>query len=429
MTLRADQTPLWTVDPPHDATTVHTTSFTGNLALPVHRWFRYSAGFSAEWCRQEIRKQGARRVLDPFAGSGTTLLAAQAEGAESVGIDIHPFVSRVARAKILWTANADQFEQRASEALARARSPRAVVQGEVPDLVAKCFPEGTLIELRAIRDAIETVTSHDAVDELLWLAFVSILRRCSPVGTAQWQYVLPQKRKARVAAPVAAFAEQVNAMAADMRELQARHPTPPAATHYEDDIRTTAAVPDGWADMVLTSPPYANNFDYADATRLEMTFMGEVSSWGDLKSLRAQLIRSCSQQMARYDAGPVLHEAPELEPIRGELQAVYSDLDAVRLIRGGRKAYHSMVVAYFLDMAHAWQRIRGMTAPGGSVCFVVGDSAPYGIHVPVERWLGELALASGFRAWTFEKVRDRNTKWENRKHRVPLHEGRLWVEA
>lgn len=63
------------------------------------------------------------------------------------------------------------------------------------------------------------------------------------------------------------------------------------------------------------------------------------------------------------------------------------------------------------------------------MCLVVGDSAPYGIHVPVENWLGILAVEAGFKNFSFEKLRDRNVKWKNRKHRVPLHEGRLWIDA
>jgi hypothetical protein len=38
-------------------------------------------------------------------------------------------------------------------------------------------------------------------------------------------------------------------------------------------------------------------------------------------------------------------------------------------------------------------------------------------------------MAAGFKAYRFEKTRDRNVKWKNRKHRVPLQEGRLWVEG
>jgi hypothetical protein len=49
--------------------------------------------------------------------------------------------------------------------------------------------------------------------------------------------------------------------------------------------------------------------------------------------------------------------------------------------------------------------------------------------VPVDRWLGELAVAAGFKSYHFEKTRDRNVKWKNRKHNVPLHEGRLWIEG
>ena len=60
---------------------------------------------------------------------------------------------------------------------------------------------------------------------------------------------------------------------------------------------------------------------------------------------------------------------------------------------------------------------------------MIGDSAPYGVHVPVERWLGELALAAGFHGYAFEKLRDRNVKWRNRKHRVPLHEGILTIDG
>jgi hypothetical protein len=73
--------------------------------------------------------------------------------------------------------------------------------------------------------------------------------------------------------------------------------------------------------------------------------------------------------------------------------------------------------------------LRRVTDTGCRVCFVIGDSAPYGVYVPVDQWLGELALAAGFASCHFEKIRDRNIKWRNRKHRVPLHEGRLWVEG
>jgi len=400
------------------------------MALPVHRWFRYSAGFSAGWAQEVISRFNAKRVLDPFGGSGTTVLAAQSAGAEGIGVDVHPFVARVAKAKLLWTEDSATLRERSGRVLDAALSLQGSVDpSEAFALTRKVFPDETLRTLLAFRAALSEVAANDNIDELLWLALVAILRRCSPVGTAQWQYVLPNKSKARVADPMDAFRQQVEMMATDMDQRRSELPQPPMAQFLETDIRTTTAVDGGWADLVLTSPPYANNFDYADATRLEMTFMGEVSGWGDLKPLRDKLIKSCSQQMARYEAEDVLENADELAPFRKEIKKTYMELNELRLTKGGRKSYHSMIVGYFHDMGRTWKQLRGMTSHGANVCFVVGDSAPYGVHVPVDRWLGEQALAAGFKNYKFEKVRDRNVKWKNRKHRVPLHEGRLWVQG
>jgi hypothetical protein len=118
-----------------------------------------------------------------------------------------------------------------------------------------------------------------------------------------------------------------------------------------------------------------------------------------------------------------------LKPIIDELRVVTNTLAAERVKHGGKKNYHLMIAAYFLDMAQMWFALRRICRQGSRVCFVVGDSAPYGVYVPVYNWLGMLALAAGFRRFSFEKTRDRNTKWKNRKHRVPLCEGRLWVEG
>jgi hypothetical protein len=70
-----------------------------------------------------------------------------------------------------------------------------------------------------------------------------------------------------------------------------------------------------------------------------------------------------------------------------------------------------------------------MMKSGSTIHFVIGDSAPYGVYVPCDKWLAELALAAGFKDPQFIKLRDRNTKWKNRKHTVPLKEGILTVRG
>ena len=406
-------------------------TFVSNMRLPVHRWFRYSAGFAADWVEQEIRKaqaNGAVQVCDPFAGSATTLLAAEMIGVPSWGIDSHPFVCRIARAKLQWRSDPDAYLQKADEL--RKAAERLTPQAEgYPSLIHKCYDGQTLAELDVLRQACERILDDSPASELVWLTLVSILRRTSQAGTAQWQYVLPRKQKSKVQDVASAFHECTRMIYRDM--LVGQTVEGPHANFVESDARTCDGVPDDCVNLVITSPPYPNNYDYADATRLEMSFFREIRGWGDLQdSIRRHLIRSCSQHVPErtIDLEDVLRQ-PDLAPIRAELSEVCGSLGEIRLTKGGKKTYHLMVACYFLDLSLVWKALRRVCRSGAKVCFVVGDSAPYGVYVPVIPWLGALAMAAGFHSFWFEKTRDRNVKWKNRKHRVPLQEGRLWVEG
>lgn len=411
--------------------TAISSTFADNTKLPVHRWFRYSAGFSGQWAENLIRaegEKGLKSVLDPFAGSATTLLCAENVGVVSSGVESHPFVARIARAKLARRSDPESFRSFAHRMLADAkrRQPNIV---DYPKLVRKCFHDEVLGDLDCLRRTWADHADDSPASKLSWLALAGILRRVSHVGTAQWQYVLPNKSKKNVLEPFSALEEQIRTMHRDM--VRSQNVVGPTARLLQSDARTCDGVSDETIDLVVTSPPYPNNFDYADATRLEMSFFQEIRGWGDLQeSVRKFLVRSCSQHVPerQVDFESTLNE-PELAPIADEIRDVCHQLAEVRLSKGGKKTYHLMVACYFLDLAKTWHALRRVCRSPSKVCFVIGDSAPYGVYVPVMKWLGNLALAAGFRSQHFEKTRDRNVKWKNRKHRVPLCEGRLWVDG
>jgi len=408
-------------------------TFTDNMRLPIHRWFRYSAGFSAEWVEELLREFSSTSkpaILDPFAGSGTTLLAAEKAGCTAYGYESHPFVSRIAGGKLLWHVDEHSFLDLAIAFLNQAKSAKPASQNPPPELLAKCYTGETLQKLFVLRDQYIEQVGEAREWTLVWLAITAILRPCSHVGTAQWQYVLPNKRKAGSLDPFDAFEAKISEMAADMAQAK-RAGYGRTATMYAHDARDIAPIPVNSVDLVVTSPPYPNNYDYADATRLEMTFWGEVSSWGDLQdTVRKFIIRSCSQHSAAEKLNlDVLLEEPAVAVIRQELAEVCNQLAEIRLTKGGKKTYHTMIAAYFADLSRVFLALRPVCREHSKICFVIGNSAPYGIYVPVEEWLGRLAVAAGFREFSFEKLRDRNVKWKNRKHRIPLHEGRLWIKG
>ncbi|MCY3782004.1 MAG: DNA modification methylase [Chloroflexi bacterium] len=411
-------------------TDVTSGTFLDNNKLPIHRWFRYSAGYSGAWAKDLIQREANDQsitVFDPFVGCGTTLIAAEHCGVDSWGIDSHPFVARIAQAKLAYRSSPMDFERRTVEVLkdASRRTPNISLY---PHVIRRCFTDDYLRALDCLRQAVEDMPQGRPSSRLTWLTLVAILRSVSHVGTASWQYLLPKRRKKIVTEPFAAYHEKAHIIHQDMMSADI---SGPASVFALDDARSCKSVPSNIIDLVVTSPPYPNNYDYADATRLEQSFLQEIYTWGDLqKHTRKYLLRSCSQHVPEksIDLEAVI-DHKELTPIRDEINHVCNELGRIRLSRGGKKTYHNMVACYFLDLAKVWESLRRVCKSPSKVCFVIGDSAPYGVYVPVYEWLGKLALNAGFSSFSFEKIRDRNVKWKNRKHRVPLSEGRLWVSG
>ena len=128
-------------------------TFADNMNLPVHRWFRYSAGFSAEWAEKLICKLSPSSVLDPFAGSGTTLLAAEAAGVLAYGYESHPFIARIATAKTHWNQAEGKLFDATTELLNVAAQNPSPDFGIIPDLLVKCYTPEVLQKLYVLRAA------------------------------------------------------------------------------------------------------------------------------------------------------------------------------------------------------------------------------------------------------------------------------------
>ena len=404
-------------------------TFEDNMRLPIHRWYRYTAGFSAAWVSKVIEEEiqnGRTHIIDPFVGSGTVAIESTKHQVEAFGLESNPYVYKIASAKLQWNRLTPAHIREVADAiLATARNTEAIIC-DYPTLITKCYPEETLSKLDTLKRA--CMAMPDGVDrDFMWFVITSILRSTSPVGTAQWQYIQPKKTKANVLDPYDAFMRKVMDICHDITVSHAENSNK-LAQILQQDARGEVDIPNNWCDLVITSPPYANNYDYADAMRLEMSFWGDLEGWNGLHSVSSHLVRACTQHVSKLKNE--VHElmaSPLLAPIADELREKFDLLAAERENHGGKKNYHLMIVAYFYDLACVFRTLNTKTRENCKMCFVIGDSAPYGIYIPVDEWLGRLAVSAGFRDYSFEKLRDRNVKWKNRKHRVPLKEGRLWI--
>lgn len=410
-------------------------SFKDSLRAPVHRWFTYPAGFSYRFVEVQFRQFGIGledTVLDPFAGTGTTSLAAKSQGINSVGIEAHPYVHGVAETKLRLDLDTDVLKDILGEIIFRASSGRRTLQNEYPALVYKCFEEESLIKLDALRTVIQEIAQPE-YNSFFQLALAATLRKTTTAG-AGWPYIAPSKHARRKAPrePLAAFEDTSTMMILDMLDFQAQNRP---VSHHEiicDDAKnSTKHLSPSQISLIVTSPPYLNNYDYADRTRLETYFLGRYSSWGEItRDVRSRLMVSATTQISLSE----MSHLTELSGIQKRSTSAYSYLlpriETLNRLRGekkGRKTYDILVAGYFEDMLEILQQCFSALTAGGAMVVVIGDSAPYGVHVETEEVLAMLAMDIGFSSYDVEVIRQRGEKWagNTQRHRVALKESIL----
>lgn len=414
-------------------------TFRDSLRAPVHSWFTYPAGFSYKAVEHSFAQQnlqpGASVVYDPFMGSGTTNLVAKKAGLSSIGVEAHPFVFEITQSKMYWELDFDQVSQFKSHipqivgTLPSAPTMEKSNSEFFPELILKCFLPEALYALRLIRDEIKNSAKYSSeTKRFLSTALICTLRDVSIAATG-WPYIAPNKVKITSMSKnaVETFTKRVSKMEDDLRIVRAEANTTKNEHTLILGSSTQTDIPSESVDHIFTSPPYLNNFDYADRTRLEMYFMGEATTWGDISSnIRTKLMTSATTQISRTDSKYVLD--PDIKAASPEiyefLQESESSLEQLRHIKGGKKSYDLLVTGYFNDIFKILSDNFRVLKSGSEALYILGDSAPYGVHIPTDELIGRLGVGIGFKDYGIEVLRVRGGKWANnpQRHSVPLRE-------
>lgn len=328
------------------------------------------------------------RVLDPMAGSGTTIVVARAKGHRAIGFDRDPLAVLLAQA---WCMHIDRdaLEAAARRVLGRARArwrqipmSKAYPQGadkETRKFVRFWFDKTNRRQLAALSQAISRLRDKQ-VRLILWCAFSRLI--ITKQSGASLAMDVSHSRPHRVydKAPIQA----VNKFMGIVKDIVKSSPFKlgknlllPKAQVKEGDARKLPLVAN-CMDMVITSPPYLNAIDYLRGHKLSLVWMGYKIS--KLRKLRATSVGAEISQGGDPEEERVANVLKEM----GEVHRLSNKLKG-------------MLANYVRDMDDVISEISRVLVPKGKAIFAIGDSTMRGIFIRNSRALIHLAESHGLK--------------------------------
>jgi len=389
-----------------------------NKVLPkdraVHEWYRFVLSFPPHLVRHYLERFSSGQdsyVLDPFCGTGTTLVEAKKLGVSSAGIEAHPMAHFAASTKTHWDidptallSHAEKIADITTEELINSshREMRTLEPGVV-DLLLK--NSVSPLPLHKTLLLLEVMSTHGdsryrdyerlAVAKAL-VSGVSNLEFGPEVGVG----------KPKEDAPVIdIWLSIVRQMATDI--ARCKEEQQPEARAYHGDSRNLSGMLDKrLVDLVITSPPYPNEKDYTRTTRLESVLLGFVKSRQDLRALKQSLIRSNTRGVFKSDRDDLLiNDHNRIYDIAESIEDKRLELGKTS---GFERLYHRVTKLYFGGMARHLSAITSVLKPGATLAYVVGDQASYlRVMIRTGQILADIAESLGYEVIDIDLFRTR----------------------
>jgi hypothetical protein len=396
----------------------------------AHDWYRFILSFPAHLVRTYINRFGltpSHTVLDPFCGTGTTLVECKKLGLPSCGVEPNPMAAFASRTKVNWEIDPDEMIAHGAYVSKQALDKLASQgieddeglplfgkkQRLIPDL--KTLTPDTLKLL--LTDSISPLPMHktlvllETLEENKDPRFVAHERLAlakSLVDQISNLHFGPEIGVGTLksdAAVVSTWLRGVKNIASDLRKLN-RCASTPAVIHQADARDLAMLLQPSSIDAVITSPPYPNEKDYTRTTRLESVLLGFITSKDDLRRLKQNLVRSNTRSVYKSDTDDrVVENHDEIQRIADSIERRRIELGKTS---GFEKLYARVTRLYFGGMSRHLMALRPILRPGAQLAYVVGDQASYlRVMIRTGQLLADLAKSAGYEVVGIDLFRTR----------------------
>jgi hypothetical protein len=396
------------------------------LDLPIHDWYRFVLSFPPHLVRQYIKKFGLSDkslLLDPFCGTGTTVVECKKNGIPAIGIEALPMLHFASVVKTDWQIDPQGLRHHANRIAERAIAnlkKNGIQDDPVSGNISNHNGLRTLSsesQKLLLKNSISPIPLHKALGlleeinsdsetkfrnhELLALAKALVatignLRFGPEVGLGMI------KQDSPVIKP---WLTNIEAMATDLAIVRKQIKT--QVEVYQGDSRKVHLILQSkQIDGVFTSPPYPNEKDYTRTTRLEMVLLGFVRNISELRNLKKKLVRSNTRSVYKDD------QDGEWVSGHREIQRIATEIERRRIEQGKtsgfERLYHRVAMLYFGGMAQHLASLRSVLIPGAFLGYVVGDQASYlRVMIRTGQLIAEIADSLGYKVESIDLFRTR----------------------
>ncbi len=401
-----------------------------NMNSPIHNWYKFTAGFSYKFVDYLLSDLSLDSIVyEPFAGCGTTLVSAQKNGFYSVGNEGQEFMYDICRAKLDWTIQKESVDQHISLIKTHVLSDFETydISKENP-LLIELYDNYNLKVLCIIRNYINSI-SDESYKLFFKLALSNVLHKTAiyPIAVP---YISRSKRIINNGQPLEKFISVCDKMAKDIAMQPSQYHQ--AKVFLHDSRKENNIIGANTCSICITSPPYLNNLDYGEVSKVHSHFWGITNSWNDITTkVRSNLVTGATTHYKEAEFNIDSFTSNEFainnKGLMPDLLLLYYRIKENAHNRSGKKSFHILMMHYFNDMYDVLREIRRVLSPNSKAYLILGDSAPYGVYIPTTQILGEMALSTGFYNYSIYKIRTRGTKWKSlsNRHNIELSENIL----
>lgn len=379
-----------------------------------HDWYRFVLSYPPHLVRAYIERFDLPKkstILDPFCGTGTTIVEAKKNNFHAVGIEATPVSFLASSVKIDWSIDTDLLRASAEKIRSRADKKQNLSVKEYETLgeeklalilknsISELPLHKCLLLLKEIKKE-KNVEVRNVF--LLAFAYVAVhkasnLKFGPEVGV--------NRKKKEDASVIEDWHEKVEIMISDLEEVRFEK-YPSAICFHRDSREAKSVLEPSSVDAIITSPPYPNEKDYTRTTRLESVLLGFVNDKHDLRAVKKGLLRSNTRNVYKADTDDLL-----IEP-NGNVDRIAKEIERRRIAlnktSGFEKQYHRVTRLYFGGMKRHLLELQSALRPGAQLAYVVGDQASFlQVLIRTGELLAEIAEDIGYDVQNIDLFRTR----------------------